>query len=36
MYIITAKQRLGKHIPEGANAQNNMASIARQRISKHV
>jgi hypothetical protein len=31
-----ARQRLGKHIPAGANARNNMTSIARQRTSKHA
>jgi hypothetical protein len=31
-----ARQRLGKHIPVGANARNNKTSIARQRISKHA
>jgi hypothetical protein len=38
-YIVThrpiARQRLGKHIPAGAKARNNMTSIAKQRISKH-
>jgi hypothetical protein len=36
MYRPTAWQRLGKHIPAGANARNNRANIARQRISKHA
>jgi hypothetical protein len=35
-YIPIARQRLGKHIPVGANARNNSKSIARQRIRKHV
>jgi hypothetical protein len=35
-YRPIARQRLGKHIPAGANARNNMASIAIQRISKHA
>jgi hypothetical protein len=35
-YRPIARQRLGKHIPAGANALNNMTSIARQRISKHA
>jgi hypothetical protein len=39
-YIATctpnARHRLGKHIPSGANAPNNMTSIARQQNSKHV
>jgi hypothetical protein len=39
-YIVTyrpiARQRLGKHIPAGANTRNNRTSIARQRISKHA
>jgi hypothetical protein len=35
-YTPTARQQLGKHIPEGANARNNRTSIARQRISKHA
>jgi hypothetical protein len=39
-YIVTyrsiARQRLGKHIPVGANGRNNEASIARQRIRKHA
>jgi hypothetical protein len=39
-YIVTyrpiARQRLGKHIPAGANARNNKTSIAMQRISQHV
>jgi hypothetical protein len=30
-----ARQRLGKHIPAGANALNNRTPITRQRISKH-
>jgi hypothetical protein len=34
MYRSIARQRLGKHIPEGANAHNNRISIARQRIMK--
>jgi hypothetical protein len=29
-------QRLGKHIPSGANATNNRTSVARKRISKHA
>jgi hypothetical protein len=36
MYTPTARQRLGKHIPAGANERNNRMSVARQRISKHV
>jgi hypothetical protein len=36
MYRPIAKRRLGKHTPAGANARNNMTSIARQRISKHA
>jgi hypothetical protein len=35
-YRPIARQRLDKHIPAGANARNNMTSIARQRISKHA
>jgi hypothetical protein len=39
IYIVTyrpiARQRLGKHIPAGANARNRR-SIVRQRISKHA
>jgi hypothetical protein len=39
-YIVTcisiARQRLGKHIPEEANARNNRTSIARLRINKHA
>jgi hypothetical protein len=31
-----ARQRLGKHIPMGANALNSKASIARERINKHA
>jgi hypothetical protein len=31
-----ARQRLGKHIPAGANAPNNRTPIARQRTSKHA
>jgi hypothetical protein len=33
-YRPIARQRLGKHIPAGANAYNIRTSIARQRISK--
>jgi hypothetical protein len=36
MYRPFARQRLGKHIPAGANTHNNRTSIARQRISKHA
>jgi hypothetical protein len=35
-YRPIARQRLGKHIPAGANARNNRTSIARLRISKHT
>jgi hypothetical protein len=35
-YRPIARQRLGKHIPAGANARNNITSIAGQRISKHA
>jgi hypothetical protein len=35
-YRPIARQRLGKYIPAGVNARNNMTSIARQRISKHA
>jgi hypothetical protein len=35
-YRLIARQRLGKHIPAGANARNDRTSIARQRISKHA
>jgi hypothetical protein len=35
-YRPIARQRVGKHIPAGANARNNRTSIARQRISKHA
>jgi hypothetical protein len=34
--ISTARQRLGKHIPEEANERNNRTYIARERISKHA
>jgi hypothetical protein len=34
--IPNARQRLGKHIPAGANASNNRMATARQRISKHA
>jgi hypothetical protein len=36
MYRPIARQRLGKHIPAGANARKNSMSIARKRISKHA
>jgi hypothetical protein len=36
MYMPTARQRLGKHIPARAEARNNITSIARQRISEHA
>jgi hypothetical protein len=36
MHRPIARQRLGKHIPSGANAGDNRTSIARQRISKHA
>jgi hypothetical protein len=40
LYSVTygpiARQRLGKHIPAGANARNSRASIARKRICKHA
>jgi hypothetical protein len=40
IYIMTyrsiARQRLGKHIPAGANARNNRTSIARQQCGKHA
>jgi hypothetical protein len=32
--MLIARQRLGKHIPAGANACSNMIFIARQRINK--
>jgi hypothetical protein len=35
-YRHIARQRLGKHIPAGANARRNRTSIARQRSSKHA
>jgi hypothetical protein len=35
-YRPTARQRLGKHIPAGANARNNRTVIARQRISEQT
>jgi hypothetical protein len=35
-YRPIARQRLSKHIPVGANARNNVKSIARLRISKHA
>jgi hypothetical protein len=35
-YRSIVRQRLGKHIPAGANACNNKTPIARQRISKHA
>jgi hypothetical protein len=35
-YKPIARQRLGKHIPAGANGRKNRRSIARQRISKHA
>jgi hypothetical protein len=34
--ILTARQRLGKHIPVRANACKNRTSIARQRINEHA
>jgi hypothetical protein len=36
MCIPIARQRLGRHITEEANARNNRASIARQRIRKRL
>jgi hypothetical protein len=36
IYRPIARQRLGEHIPAGANARNNKTSIARQLISKHA
>jgi hypothetical protein len=40
VHIVTyrhiTRQRLGKHIPAGANACNNRMPIARQRISKQA
>jgi hypothetical protein len=36
LYIHSARQRLGKHIPAEANARNNKTSIAGQRLSKHA
>jgi hypothetical protein len=40
IYIVTygpiTMQRLGKHIPVGANARNNRTSTSRTRISKHA
>jgi hypothetical protein len=36
MDISIARQRLGKHMPAGAKARNNITSIAKQRISKHA
>jgi hypothetical protein len=35
-YIQIVRQRLGKHIPVGANERKSRTSIARQRISKHA
>jgi hypothetical protein len=35
-YRLTARQRLGKHIPAEANQRLNKTSIARQRIGKHA
>jgi hypothetical protein len=35
-YKPIVRQRIGKHIPAGANACNNKTFIARQRISKHT
>jgi hypothetical protein len=35
-YRPIARQRLGKHIPSGANTRNNRTSIARQPISKQA
>jgi hypothetical protein len=35
MCIPIARQRLGKHIPAGANARDNRECIARQRCGKH-
>jgi hypothetical protein len=34
-YRPIVRQRLGKHIPAGANALNNRTHIARQRCDKH-
>jgi hypothetical protein len=34
-YRPIVRQRLGKHIPAGANARNNWTPVARQRINKH-
>jgi hypothetical protein len=33
---VTNRQRLGKHIPAGANALENRKPIARKRINKHA
>jgi hypothetical protein len=35
-YRPITRERLGKHIPAGANARNNRTSIARQRINKQA
>jgi hypothetical protein len=35
-YRPIARQRLGKHIPAGANPRNNRTSIAKQLISEHT
>jgi hypothetical protein len=35
-YRSIARQRIGKHIPAGANVRNNRTPIARQQISKHT
>jgi hypothetical protein len=35
-YRPIARQRLGEHIPAGANERNNRTSIARQQISKQA
>jgi hypothetical protein len=35
-YRPNARQRLGKHIPAGADERNNRTSIANKRISKHT
>jgi hypothetical protein len=34
--IPISRQRLGKHIPAGANAHDDRMSVARQRTSKHA
>jgi hypothetical protein len=36
MCIPISRQRVGKHVPAGANARKNRTFIATQRISKHA